>query len=139
MGFKQCGCRGKCRCQKKEQVVYPVQEEVKHGYSEETVRHVHPSHTTFVNNHTIRNEHVYPHSTSYETRVNEVDVQGVNEGPGNDVRGISEGPGRGYRGVRGVRDDRYRCNDMRAGGAKHCGCRGRCNCHSRRRRRRSWL
>src|SRR5699024_3715622 len=107
------------------QVVYPVKEDVKHRYTEETVRHVHPSHTTFVNNHTIRNEHVYPHTTSYETIVEEVDVKGINDRSDNSCRN-----------VRGVREDRYH-DKCKIGDARSCGCRGQCSC--RRRRRRSWI
>lgn len=64
-----CGCPPK-------QIVHPVQSNVVHCCSEETVKHIHPSHTTVVNHHLIKNEHVYPHSTSFENTVNEVDVFG---------------------------------------------------------------
>jgi len=89
----------------------------------------------------VRNEHVYPHTTSYENRVEEMDVMGVSEGPRNDVRGIGERPGE----VRGARDrmdqeirgDRYPYERGRFGGeTMKCGCRGRCHC--RRRRRGFW-
>lgn len=123
MSRNHCRCRGKCRCQRRNQVVHPTQEDVQHSYSEETVQHVHPYHTTVINHHTIRNEHFYPYTRSYENRVNEVDVRGVSEGDG-DVRGVGEERSPyGYRGNQGF-------------GAMSCGCRGHCRC--RRRRRRGW-
>lgn len=130
MGRKSCGCRGKCHCHQPKQIVYPVREEVKNRYSEETVQHIHPSHTTIVNNHTIRNEHSYPHTTSYENRVNEVDVRGAFEGPGGEVRGVFDRP---YGNVRGATSP-YRggCND-RVGGRMDCRCHGKCGCSKRRR------
>lgn len=81
--------RPNCGCQ----IVHPVKENVVHCCSEETVQHVHPSHTTVVNHHLIKNEHVYPHSTSFENTVNEIDVFGgafntpETPGPGNQVGG----------------------------------------------------
>lgn len=117
----RCGCRGNCRCGK--EIVYPTREEVKNTYSEETVKHIHPSHTTVINHHTIRNEHFYPHSTSFEERVREVDVRGVRDG--------SSGP-RGD--VRGVRDDRY--DDVR--GAYDDCYKRKCYPQSYCRPRRSW-
>lgn len=64
-----------CGCQKPtNEIVYPVKNEVVDCYSEETVKHVHPSHTTVKNHHTIKNEHVYPHTTSVENIVNNVDI-----------------------------------------------------------------
>lgn len=84
-------CRPQCGCQKPaREIMHPVKENVVNCCSEETIRHVHPSHTTVVNNHLIRNEHVYPHTTSYEDRVREVDVQGTSTGPGS-----GGGPGSG--------------------------------------------
>lgn len=130
---RHCGCKGKCRCDRK--VVYPTREDVKHTRSEETVCHVHPSHTRVINNHTVRNVHYYPHSTSYENRVNEVDVMGASEGPGGNVRGARGG---GYGDVRGTRD--YQCGyrDNRVAG-RYCGCRGHCKCGCRRRRGGFWI
>jgi len=98
-----CGCpQPNCGCPVKE-VVHPVKENVVHCCSEETVKHVHPSHTTVVNHHLIKNEHVYPHSTSFENTVNEVDVFGgafntPPMAPGNQVGGAMSpgmGPGPG--------------------------------------------
>lgn len=115
MRGNRCGCRGRCNCEKK--IVYPTREEVKNRYTEETVNHIFPTHTTVVNNHTIRNVYSYPHSTSYETRVREVDVRGGAGGPG--VMGAFEGPGGNVRGA--------------FQGGRGCGCRGRCSCSGRRR------
>lgn len=61
------------------EIVYPTKEEVVKTYSEETVKHIHPIHTTVVNCHTIKNKHVYPHTTSNENIVNEVDVNNESE------------------------------------------------------------
>lgn len=76
-----------------QKIVYPTQENVVKTYSEEMVKHIHPIHTTVVNCHTIKNKHVYPHTTSYENVVNEVDVNN-----GNDVAGISDNMYDGYSG-----------------------------------------
>ncbi|HLR42389.1 MAG TPA: CotD family spore coat protein [Pseudogracilibacillus sp.] len=121
MGKKHCHCKGKCQCDRK--IVYPTKEEVKNIYTEETVDHIHPSHTTVVNNHTVRNVHSYPHSTSHETRVREIDVRGAQDRPGasgNNVAGVTDN---GYGQVQGQFDGR-RC--------KRC-CRSRCCCRERRR------
>lgn len=94
--MKPCGCpRPNCGCNVKE-IVYPVKENVVECFSEETVKHVHPSHTTVVNHHLVKNEHVYPHSTSYENTYNEIDVQGA-PGPGGQVGGAMS-PGMGMPG-----------------------------------------
>lgn len=68
-------CHPYCGCQKpKQPIVHPVKEDVVHCCTEETVKHVHPSHTTVKNHHVIKNEHVYPHSTSMENSCECVDV-----------------------------------------------------------------
>lgn len=115
MRTMHCGCRGRCQCGKVKKVVHPTREEVKNTYSEETVKHIYPTHTTVVNNHTIRNEYFYPHTTSFEERVREIDVRGAQEGPGRDgdVAGVMDG-GRGF-------------------GRNRCGCGGHRPCHCRRR------
>lgn len=78
------------------QKVYPTQQNVVNCCSEETVQHIHPSHTTVVNHHMIKNEHVYPHSTSYKNQVNSVDVYGGSfNTPPNQVGGAMQGPGQG--------------------------------------------
>lgn len=112
---RYCSCVGKCHCNKPKEIVYPTRENVKKTYSDETVRHIHPSHTRVINNHTVRNEHLYPHSTSYEERVNEVDVRGARDfGPGR-VAGV-QSPYDGYG----------------RGGGCGCGCGGRGRCGRRR-------
>lgn len=121
MSYKPCGCKGKCRCGRSPEIVYPVREEVKKTHSKERVKHIHPSHTRVINHHTIKNEHYYPHSTSYEERVNEVDV-----------RGISDECGRGY--VRGA----HHHGHWGGGGHCGCGCRRKCCCRGGRRRR-GWI
>ncbi|MGM8213146.1 CotD family spore coat protein [Virgibacillus sp. W0430] len=83
-------------CQKPvKEVVYPVKQNMVHCCSEETIKHVHPMHTTVMNHHLVKNEHVYPHTTSYGNTVNEVDITGM--GPGSQVAGaMSPGyPGMG--------------------------------------------
>src|SRR5690625_4481625 len=93
----RCGCpRPNCGCPVKE-VIHPVKCNVVHCNSEETIKHVHPSHTTVVNHHLIKNEHVFPHSTSFENTVNEVDVFGgafntTPAGPGSQVGGAMSPP-----------------------------------------------
>lgn len=119
MSRNYCGCRGKCRCQRPRQIVYPVREDIQNRYTEERVQHIHPSHTKVINHHTIKNEHLYPHSTSCENRVNEVDVRGAYEGGRNEVRGVSSREKCDGR-VGGRRDDRHHHGN--------CGC-----CHGRRR------
>jgi len=65
------GCAGPVK-----EIVYPVKHNVVDCYSNETVKHVHPSHTTFVNHHLVRNEHIYPHSTSVKNTRRSVNVFG---------------------------------------------------------------
>lgn len=106
---QSCGCKKPCNCKGPvKEIVYPVKENVVHCCTEETIKHVHPSHTTVVNHHLVKNEHVFPHSTSYENTYDEVSNYG-NEGsfgmgPGN-VGGSSH-PGMG-------------CNKPKHG-QKHC-------------------
>lgn len=98
---RHCGCdrRGK-------EIVYPTKEKVVHRCSEEVVRHVHPVHTTVVNHHRVRNEHVYPHSRSEVDSIEEYDVGRRRRRRGNDnVLGTSDC-----------------CNRNRR---RHCGCRRR--------------
>ena len=125
--MKKCGCKGKCHCN---EIVYPTKEKVKHTHSEEKVRLVHPSHTRVINHHTIKNEHYYPHSTSYEERVREEDVRGATDRRHGGYRD-------GYGDVAGARDKH--CGGYGpgyVGGARGgCGCHGRCHCSCRRRRR----
>lgn len=84
-GNRHCGCQKPCHCQKPaKEIVYPVKENVVHCCTEETVKHIHPSHTTVVNHHLVKNKHVFPHSTSVENTFNEVDMfpGGGGMGPG---------------------------------------------------------
>lgn len=88
---------GHCGCNK--QVVYPVKHNCVHCCTESEVEHIHPSHTTVMNHHLIKNKHVFPHSTSTVNTCNSVDVYGgsfnvpnppmanAGFGPGNQVAG----------------------------------------------------
>lgn len=58
------------------QIVHPTKHNVVHCCTEETIKHVHPSHTTVCNHHLIKNEHVFPHSTSVKNSCKEVNVGG---------------------------------------------------------------
>lgn len=90
---RHCGCIKPCHCQKPaKEIVYPVKENVIHKCTEETVKHIHPSHTTVVNHHLVKNEHLFPHTTSVENTYDEVDVMGAQTGPG---MGPGAGPGFG--------------------------------------------
>lgn len=87
-------------CQKPvKEIVHPTTCNVVHHCTEETVKHIHPSHTTVMNHHLVKNQHVYPHSTSVQNTYDEVDVFGgaYNTGPGNQVGGAMspgyQGPG----------------------------------------------
>lgn len=85
-------CHPHCGCGRpKNPIVHPVKENVVHHCTEETVQHVHPSHTTVKNHHIIKNEHVYPHSTSTENSCEYVDINNgpnnMTAGPGNEVAG----------------------------------------------------
>lgn len=64
-----CGCPV-CR----EQIVYPTKHKKVDTFSESIVEHIHPTHTTVVNHHLIKNQHLYPQSTSYQNTVNSVDM-----------------------------------------------------------------
>ncbi|MCT2537343.1 spore coat protein [Aquibacillus koreensis] len=64
-----CGCP-------EETVVYPTNYNQVDTCSENTVKHVHPSHTNVVNHHLQKNVHVYPHSTSFANEVDSVNVYG---------------------------------------------------------------
>ncbi|WP_240407253.1 CotD family spore coat protein [Gracilibacillus halophilus] len=72
---------GRPRCQMPSNtVVCPTKSNVVHTCSESEVNYIHPSHTTVVNHHLVKNKHHYPHTTSYENTVNQVNM---NAGPGN--------------------------------------------------------
>ncbi|MUV38893.1 hypothetical protein JNUCC1_02765 [Lentibacillus sp. JNUCC-1] len=85
-----------CHCRPK-QVVYPVKHDCVNCYSESEVEHIHPSHTTVMNHHLVKNKHVYPHSTSVQNTWNEQNVYGGSyEVPGqpNNVAGAMSPPPR---------------------------------------------
>lgn len=130
-------CRPRCRpnfgCQQPaNEIVYPVKENVVNCCTEETVKHIHPSHTTIRNHHLIRNEHFFPHTTSTENFVNEVDVQGTSTGPGmGGGPGMGMGPGSGNQ-VGGAMGGQGNHGNQQGHCNKHKGCR----CHSHRRRNR---
>lgn len=65
-----------CGCGQPKTIVHPVQQNVVHCCSEETVKQIHPSHTTVMNHHLVKNVHEFPHSTSTQNTFNEVDVYG---------------------------------------------------------------
>ncbi|WP_100011250.1 CotD family spore coat protein [Lentibacillus sediminis] len=93
-----------CGCPK--QIVHPTKHNCVNQYSESVVEHVHPSHTTVMNHHLVKNKHYYPHSTSVQNTSNSVNEFGgaFNVPPGNQVAGamspggpgMGAGPGYGY-------------------------------------------
>ena len=89
--MNRCNCQKpahKCQCHKPghsmtkpaEEIIYPVKNNVVHKCTEETVKHIHPSHTTVMNHHLVKNEHFYPHTTSVKNTYDAVDIYG-NGGP----------------------------------------------------------
>lgn len=86
-----------CGCPK--QIVHPTKHNCVNQYSESVVEHVHPSHTTVMNHHLVKNKHIYPHSTSVQNNSNSVNEFGgaYNMPPGNQVGGAMSpgGPGMG--------------------------------------------
>ncbi|QHS24475.1 spore coat protein CotD [Virgibacillus sp. MSP4-1] len=73
-------------------VVYPTKHCVKNNYIPHEVNHIHPTHTTIMNHHLVKNKHYYPHTQSV---MNNVQSQNVNMGPGspNMVSPANMGPG----------------------------------------------
>lgn len=74
-----CGCPN--------QIVYPTKYDTVHNCFETEVDHIHPSHTTVMNHHLIKNKHIYPHSTSVQNTYDSVNMYGgsfevPNPGPG---------------------------------------------------------
>ena len=92
-------CRRNCGCGKPKTVVHPVNENVVHCCSEETVKHIHPSHTTVKNHHLVKNVHVFPHSTSVANTFNEVDVYGGSFNTGRPPTGVAGAMSPGYPGM----------------------------------------
>lgn len=111
--FCNCGCAKPVR-----EVVHPVKHNVVHRHTKEIVKHVHPSHTTVMNHHLVKNKHVFPHSTSVKNTYNEVDVFGR---PGRPVAGAMS-PG-GYPGqVAGAMGQGYPGMGYGHGHGMHCKC-----------------
>lgn len=131
---RRCGCpRQNCGCQSP--IVYPTKENIVHCCTEETVKHIHPSHTTVMNHHLVKNEHEYPHTTSVENTYSEIDVNGGGRPPfggnnGNQVGGAMNQNNSGMG------------SNQQVGGAHHhhkkmnCGCKQR---NHRCGRRRGWF
>lgn len=67
---QHCGCHA-CKT-----IVYPTKHNCVNKFSESTVNHVHPSHTTVMKHHLVKNKHFYPHSTSVQNTCNSVDQFG---------------------------------------------------------------
>lgn len=137
MGHHRRRCRPRCRpncgCQGSvNKIVHPVRENVVNCCTEETVQHIHPSHTTIRNHHLIRNEHFHPHTTSTENFVNEIDVQGD---AGNQVGGAMN-PGGGNQGNQGNQGHHGHHGGHGHHGHHHCQKHSGCRCKSCRRRRR---
>ncbi|GGB47293.1 spore coat protein [Virgibacillus dakarensis] len=63
-----------CGCPKR--IVHPTKHNCVENCTESVVEHIHPSHTTVMNHHLVRNRHVYPHSTSVQNTCNSVDEFG---------------------------------------------------------------
>ncbi|MCJ0932429.1 spore coat protein [Virgibacillus halodenitrificans] len=88
--------RPHCGCPK--QIVYPTKHNCVNNFSESQVDHIHPSHTTIMNHHLIKNKHMYPHSTSVQNTTNSVDVYGGSfnvPAPGQVAGAMSPGMGPG--------------------------------------------
>jgi spore coat protein D len=65
-----------CGCHQCKTIVYPTKHNCVNKYSESTVNHVHPSHTTIMDHHVVKNNHIFPHSTSVQNTWNSVDQYG---------------------------------------------------------------
>ncbi|KMJ59709.1 hypothetical protein AB685_02245 [Bacillus sp. LL01] len=89
-----------CRPNMMAPIVHPTKCCVKNLFSTTEVPHIHPSHTTYVNNQQFQHKHYFPHSDSM---VDSVSHQHFNCGPGGpgmggqgQVMGAQTGPGYGY-------------------------------------------
>lgn len=86
-----------CGCHKCNTIVHPTKYDCVNQFSESTVNHIHPSHTTVMNHHLVKNKHFYPHSTSVQNTVNSVDEFGgafqVPPAPGQVAGAFSPPPG----------------------------------------------
>ncbi|WP_337019603.1 spore coat protein [Oceanobacillus massiliensis] len=89
---RHCGCNS-CN----NTIVHPTKHNCVNQFSESQVTHVHPSHTTVMHHHTVKNNHVFPHSTSVQNTMNSVNQYGGSfEVPGGQVGGaMSPGFGQG--------------------------------------------
>lgn len=86
-----CGCG----CQQSP-VIHPTKYNCEHHCTESVVEHIHPTHTTVMNHHLVKNKHVFPHSTSVKNTCDSVDeCGGSSNGPGNQVGGEMD-PGMGH-------------------------------------------
>lgn len=68
--------RKNCGCGRSKTIVHPTQQNVVHCCSEETIKQIHPSHTTVMNHHLVKNVHEFPHSTSTQNTFSEENVYG---------------------------------------------------------------
>ncbi|AST91632.1 MULTISPECIES: CotD family spore coat protein [Sutcliffiella] len=86
-----------CRPNVMAPIVHPTKCCVKNLHSTTEVPHIHPSHTTYVNNQHFQHKHYYPHTDSM---VDSVSHQHFNCGPGGP--GMAPmGPGMGGPGAMG--------------------------------------
>ncbi|MFD1849855.1 spore coat protein [Oceanobacillus bengalensis] len=112
-----CGCP-KC-------VVHPTKFNTVHNYSESVVEHVHPSHTNVINHHTVKNNHIFPHSTSFQNVTNSVDQMGPSfqvPAPPNQVAGaMSPGFGSNPGQVAGAMSPGFGPNGGQVAGAMNPG------------------
>ncbi|WP_404442361.1 spore coat protein [Sutcliffiella horikoshii] len=80
----------KCRPNMMAPIVHPTKCCVKNLYSTTEVPHIHPSHTTYVNNQQFQHKHYFPHTDSM---VDSVSHQHFNCGPGGPGMGGAPGMG----------------------------------------------
>ena len=81
-----------CRPNMMAPIVHPTKCCVKNLYSTTEVPHIHPSHTTYVNNQQFQHKHYFPHTDSM---VDSVSHQHFNCGPGGPGMGGAPGMGMG--------------------------------------------
>lgn len=114
---RHCGCMKPCSCQQPvKEIVHPTKENVVHKCTEETVKHIHPSHTTIVNHHLVKNEHLFPHTTSVVNTFDEVNVMGASTGPAGMGPGMGMGMGPGMGPGSNVMGAQTGCNKPYTGG-----------------------
>ncbi|PWU68675.1 MULTISPECIES: CotD family spore coat protein [Gracilibacillus] len=78
-------------------IVCPTQYNQAHTCSESNVNIIHPSHTTVTNHHLVKNTHYYPHTTSYQNTMDEINVNGGANPPGFNPMGPGNFPGGFFR------------------------------------------